>query len=753
MAKIHDIMFEFGAKLQNTVPQAFNTMNKVVTETGAKIAQLSKNNPFSSMKNVDELKRAFDTAKAKQESLAAGFNRLTDRTQNMQYKFANATGKVKLLSEEIGKAGTPTNEQARRLGKARQQAGYFQNQLIDLRQELNNSSNELKKQSNVVKELGDQYNRQAAKAKNAEIIRSHREKVSQSLLDANNSFAIARTTVLSASFMVEPIKQAMKFESVMADIRKLVHFDTPQEFAQMGEQLKQLSTRVPMAVDGLGHIAAAAAQAGIAKQDIMQFTENAAQMGVAYNISAEQAGDMMAKWRSAFKLNQNQVVKLADQINILSDNSAASGVQIGEVVSRIGSLGKIAGIAESEVAALAATSIGAGVAPEIAATGIKKMMTTLTSGTAATKGQAEAMGKLGINVVKLSKDLQAQGVPAMLNVLDKIKQLPKEVQSSTLKQIFGEESIAPIAGLMNNLDEVRKNLGLVGDSSKYAGSMMKEFNARSATTENSLQLFKNNLSAIAITMGNTFLPPINQAIKDINDLLQNSIVPFIAAHSDAIFTIGKFGACIVAVVASIAVTKAAFSSLNAVWVVGTGALKLLSNSLLWFIPIQRRAAFATKLMSYWQGVSNALMRLNPIIAIANAIIALGVGIYWVCTHWETFTGWLKKAWDMIKEVFGWVEKLSGAVASLFDGNDGKKKLEIDYELKNSSRFAGNVETLATNQKERALANKPNMTLNSNPTVIIQGDANKNDIKIAMAEAQEKQKNEFSNLWGNARFSN
>lgn len=753
MAKIHDIMFEFGAKLQNTVPQAFNTMNKVVTETGAKIAQLSKNNPFSSMKNVDELKRAFDTAKAKQESLAAGFNRLTDRTQNMQYKFANATGKVKLLSEEIGKAGTPTNEQARRLGKARQQAGYFQNQLIDLRQELNNSSNELKKQSNVVKELGDQYNRQAAKAKNAEIIRSHREKVSQSLLDANNSFAIARTTVLSASFMVEPIKQAMKFESVMADIRKLVHFDTPQEFAQMGEQLKQLSTRVPMAVDGLGHIAAAAAQAGIAKQDIMQFTENAAQMGVAYNISAEQAGDMMAKWRSAFKLNQNQVVKLADQINILSDNSAASGVQIGEVVSRIGSLGKIAGIAESEVAALAATSIGAGVAPEIAATGIKKMMTTLTSGTAATKGQAEAMGKLGINVVKLSKDLQAQGVPAMLNVLDKIKQLPKEVQSSTLKQIFGEESIAPIAGLMNNLDEVRKNLGLVGDSSKYAGSMMKEFNARSATTENSLQLFKNNLSAIAITMGNTFLPPINQAIKDINDLLQNSIVPFIAAHSDAIFTIGKFGACIVAVVASIAVTKAAFSSLNAVWVVGTGALKLLSNSLLWFIPIQRRAAFATKLMSYWQGVSNALMRLNPIIAIASAIIALGVGIYWVCTHWETFTGWLKKAWDMIKEVFGWVEKLSGAVASLFDGNDGKKKLEIDYELKNSSRFAGNVETLATNQKERALANKPNMTLNSNPTVIIQGDANKNDIKIAMAEAQEKQKNEFSNLWGNARFSN
>lgn len=753
MTKIHDVMFEFGAKLKNTVPNAFSTMNKAMAETGAKIAQLAKSNPFSSLKDVDALKRSFETAKAKEDALSNGFNRLSERTQNMQYKFANATGKVKILGEELKQIENPTQKQIKQFERAKQQAEYFQNQLIDLRHEVNKSSDELKKQANIVKELGEQYSRQAARAKNAAIIKSHREKVSQSLLDANNSIAVARIAVSSASFMAEPIKQAMKFESVMADIRKLVHFDTPQEFAEMGEQLKQLSTRVPMAVDGLGHIAAAAAQAGIAKQDIMQFTENAAQMGVAYNISAEQAGDMMAKWRSAFKLNQDQVIKLADQVNILSDNSAATGVQIGEVVSRIGSLGKIAGIAESEVAALAATSIGAGVAPEIAATGIKKMMTTLTSGTAATKNQADAMGKLGINVVKLSKNLQTQGVPALLNVLDKIKQLPKEVQSSTLKQIFGEESIAPIAGLMNNLDEVRKNLGLVGDSTKYAGSMMREFNARSATTENSLQLFKNNLSAIAITMGNTFLPPINQAIKDINNLLQNSIAPFITAHQEAIFTIGKFGAGLVAVIAGVAIAKSAFSGLAAVWAVGSGALKILGNMLLWFIPAQTRAAIASKLMAYWQGVVNVVMNANPIVRIITGIIALGGAIYWVCTHWDTFTGWLKKAWDMIKEVFGWVGKLTGAIASLFDGNDGKRKLEIEYELKNSSRYAGNVESLATNQKERLNANRPNMTLNSNPTVIIQGDANKNDIKVAMTQAQEKQKNEFANLWGNERFAN
>ncbi len=746
-------MFEFGAKLSGSLPQAFNTVNKAVLETRNKISQLSNQNPFSKLNNLDELKHSFDTAKAKEEALAAGFNKLSERTQNMQYKFANAIGKVKLLNGEITKSGPPTAEQARKFGKAKSQAEYFQKQLIDLRGEVSLSSGKLKEQAHIVKDLGDQYARQSSRAKNAQIIKSHKEKISQSLLDANNSIVVAKTAASSMNFMVEPIRQAMKFESVMADIRKLVHFDTPQEFAQMGEQLKQLSTRVPMAVDGLGHIAAAAAQAGIAKQDIMQFTENAAQMGIAYNISAEQAGDMMAKWRSAFKLNQDQVVKLADQVNILSDNSAATGSQIGDVVSRIGALGKIAGVAESEIAALAATSIGAGVAPEIAATGIKKMMTVLTSGESVTKNQAIAFDKLGINTVKLSKDLQTRGVPAILEVLDKIKKLPKDAQSSMLKQIFGEESIAPIAGLMYGLDEVRKNLGLVGDKTQYAGSMLREFNARSATTENSLQLFKNNLAAIAITMGETFLPPINQAIQSINNLLQNSIAPFIVAHKDAIFVIGEFAAGLAAAVAGIAIAKAAFAGLNAVWVVGSGALKVLGSTLLWFIPTQTRAWMATKLMAYWQGIVNVVMNANPILRIVTAVIALGSAVYWVCTHWDTFTGWLRKAWEMVKEVFGWVNKLSTAIASLFDGNDGKHKLEIDYELKNSSKFAGNLDTLTAQQQKMSMLKSGTMTYNSNPTVVIQGNADQNDIKVAMSQAQNKQQREFSNFLENGRFAN
>ncbi|MGC6627726.1 phage tail tape measure protein, partial [Escherichia coli] len=81
-----------------------------------------------------------------------------------------------------------------------------------------------------------------------------------------------------------------------------------------------------------------------------------------------------AKWRTSFKMTQGEVVSLADEINYLSNNGAASAQQISDIVTRIGPLGEVAGIASGQIAALGATLAGVGVEQEIAATGIKNFM-------------------------------------------------------------------------------------------------------------------------------------------------------------------------------------------------------------------------------------------------------------------------------------------------------------------------------------------------------------------------------------------
>ncbi|AOP04160.1 tail length tape measure protein [Salmonella phage 118970_sal3] len=172
--------------------------------------------------------------------------------------------------------------------------------------------------------------------------------------------AAAGTAVLGA--LVLPVNAAIGFESKMADIRKVVDgLDDKKAFAQMSDDILTLSTQLPMAAEGIAEIVAAGGQAGIARGDLMQFANDAVKMGVAFDTTAEESGQMMAQWRTAFKLTQEDVVVLADKINYLGNTGPANAKKISDIVTRIGPLGGVAGVASGEIAAMGATIAGMGV--------------------------------------------------------------------------------------------------------------------------------------------------------------------------------------------------------------------------------------------------------------------------------------------------------------------------------------------------------------------------------------------------------
>lgn len=182
--------------------------------------------------------------------------------------------------------------------------------------------------------------------------------------------AAAGTAVLGA--LALPVNAAIGFESKMADIRKVVDgLDDKKAFAQMSDDILTLSTQLPMAAEGIAEIVAAGGQAGIARGDLMQFANDAVKMGVAFDTTAEESGQMMAQWRTAFRLTQEDVVVLADKINYLGNTGPANAKKISDIVTRIGPLGGVAGVASGEIAAMGATIAGMGVESEIASTGIK----------------------------------------------------------------------------------------------------------------------------------------------------------------------------------------------------------------------------------------------------------------------------------------------------------------------------------------------------------------------------------------------
>lgn len=95
-----------------------------------------------------------------------------------------------------------------------------------------------------------------------------------------------------------PVKQAMQMEDAMAEIKKVVDFTSPDGLQKMQAALEKMSLSIPITAEGLAKITAAAGQAGHRRKGSYSVYRDSRQNGVAFDISAEEAGEMMAKWRS-----------------------------------------------------------------------------------------------------------------------------------------------------------------------------------------------------------------------------------------------------------------------------------------------------------------------------------------------------------------------------------------------------------------------------------------------------------------------
>jgi TP901 family phage tail tape measure protein len=340
---------------------------------------------------------------------------------------------------------------------------------------------------------------------------------------ATAAFAAVGTATAAAT--VVSVKNAISYESSMADVAKVVdglkddNGELTAQYYEMSDALLELSTRIPMTAEELTQIAAAAGQSGIARKEIVGFAEDAAKMGVAFDTTADQAGTWMAQWRTAFKMNQKEVTTLADQINYLGNVSGANALQLSGIVTAVGSLGDVGGLSAAQIAAIGDTMASVGVGEDVAATGIAKMITTMTAGSAATEKQSKVLKKLGIDATALADRMQTDAQGAIIDFMEALQKLPKAEQAAALKNYFGQESIKPISALYTNLDELKKHFDQVADASLYAGSMEDEYASRSATTENSIQLAKNALMRLSITYGQMFAPYVKLAADKVTEFL------------------------------------------------------------------------------------------------------------------------------------------------------------------------------------------------------------------------------------------
>jgi TP901 family phage tail tape measure protein len=440
---------------------------------------------------------------------------------------------------------------------------------------------------------------------------------------------ITEKLALGAS-VVAPLKVAIDFESSMADVKKVVNFANELDFRQFESSILSLSRTIPLSAQELASIAASGGQLGIAKEKLIDFTQVVAKMSTAFDMRAEAAGESIAKLMNVYKLDIKEVTSLGDAINHLSDNSAAKAKDMVETMGRIGGTAKIFGLSGVQAAALSNAFIALGRAPEVAATGINAMLTKLATADKQGKKFQKALQEIGLDAKALKSSIQKDANGALVDFLKRLSKVKKSEQMGVLSDLFGMEYSDDIALLIGSLNVYEDALKNTANASVYANSMQKEFQNRSATTANNIQLLKNGISEIAINLGSVLLPAVNSIISPIRSF-SNAIASLIQANPvfGAIFK-GVMGVVIGVVALSVMLSTASF--VGSYFVLG---LLRLKNAL--------------TVVSVGIRLLGMAMATNPIGA---AIAGIALAATLIYSYWEPIKGFFGSLWAGIKAIFG-----------------------------------------------------------------------------------------------------
>ncbi|WP_109128173.1 phage tail tape measure protein [Aggregatibacter segnis] len=455
---------------------------------------------------------------------------------------------------------------------------------------------------------------------------------------------------------------AIKFESAMADVRKVVDFDTPEQFKEMGNDILKLTRTIPMAGEEIAAIVAAGGQSGVARENLLGYAKDAATMGVAFDMAAGDAGEAMATMANVLGNPITEMAQFGDVINHLSDNANSKAKDIVNVITRVGSDTRMLGLSEKQAAALGSTFLSMGKAPELAAQAVKGMSSAFLQLKAG--AHEKELKQLGFTTKSFAAAMNKDAQGAITTFIEKVKKMPKDKQYPLLAKVFGKQYADDVLLLAQNTGEYNRQLGLLQETDengnlKYIGSMQREFENRSNTTENKLTKLKSSLAEIATKIGNAFLPVITSFVENITPVIY-SITEWVETNPQLMEWVLTIGGGIGAVVGGLLTLHSAFSFVSAGLLpfikVGKFLGGFLGNFL--FSAISKLSLGLGYLIGYV--IKGAMMFGKAILMMSRALLTNPIGLlitgiavaaYLIYDNWEKIGPWFAELWQTVSGAF------------------------------------------------------------------------------------------------------
>lgn len=452
-------------------------------------------------------------------------------------------------------------------------------------------------------------------------------------------------TVPLAGLGTVATKAAVDFESAFTGVRKTVDA-TEEEFAALSDGIKEMSSTMPQSASEIAGVMEVAGQLGVRGTDsLLQFTKTMVMLGDATNLSSEDAATSIARVMNIMGTSSEDVSRFGATIVDLGNNFATTESEIVAMTNRLAAGGKLAGLTEAELMALATAMSSVGIEAEAGGTAMTQTFNEIEKAVA-TGGEklAEFARVSGMTSKEFAIAWETSPITAIQSFITGLGKLDESGESAVL--VLDNLGLTGIRQ-SNMLKSLGLASDLLADSIDTANkaweentALVNEAETRYGTTESKLAMLRNSAQNLAASFGELLTPMLDS----LNQLLQKAI-GWLSSLTD------EQKQVIVDILSVIAVV---------------GPLLLIIGKVIGFVT--NLISLLPILKALFVGL-NAIMAANPIGLIITAIAALVAAFIYLWNNCEEFRQFWIDLWEGIKAVFSavvdWFDQAIQDVISFF----------------------------------------------------------------------------------------
>lgn len=312
------------------------------------------------------------------------------------------------------------------------------------------------------------------------------------------------------------VGSAIKYEDAFAGVRKTVD-GSEEEFKKLSQQFRNLSKEIPISVNEFAKIGELAGQLGVPINEIEKFSEVIGKIAVTTNLTTESAATDFARFANIMGMPLEKVDRLGSAIVELGNNLATTESEIVDMSMRLAGAGNILGLTEPQVLGWASALSSVGIQAQLGGTAISKLLIEIKGIVASGSKELDGFAKVaGMTADEFKQAFEKDASGALKEFFKGLKTIQDQGGNTTVVMeelgITEQNLTRAVLSLVSGYDNLDKSLDLATKGFDENNALNIEAAKKFGTTASQIQLLKNNVNDLTLSIGNALIPVLNSKL-------------------------------------------------------------------------------------------------------------------------------------------------------------------------------------------------------------------------------------------------